>query len=165
MEHYSSLRLKKFLFRFLFLLLISWPTSLPWPPTTDDPNKGKGALMWQGQPAAEAEGRKASSRPDAFGTNGSHLLTCHLPANVSHYENIQIPSNKSKDPLGQTTFCHCMMPYLFYVRVKWHRHVQQDLSLFNSPNKILYPVFKLMGSLINLFGVTFPRLSQLLCCF
>lgn len=57
------------------------------------------------------------------------------------------------------------MSYLFYVGVKGHRHVQEDLSLFNPPNKILYPVFELMGSLINLFWVALPSLSQLFCCF
>lgn len=55
--------------------------------------------------------------------------------------------------------------YLFNMSVKRYRHVQQDLALLNTPNKILYSVFQLMCSLINLFWVTLPRLSQLLGCF
>ena len=55
--------------------------------------------------------------------------------------------------------------YLFNMSVKGHRHVQQDLALLHTPNKILYPVFKLMGSLINFLRVTLPSLSELFSCF
>lgn len=55
--------------------------------------------------------------------------------------------------------------YLFNMSVKGHRHVQQDLALLHTPNKILYPVFELMGSLIDFLWITLSRLSKLLGCF
>ena len=72
-----------------------------------------------------------------------------------------VPPKEPQGPSGQGSI-FALEAHLFHVRVKGHRHVQEDLPLLNAPYEILYPVLKLMGSLIDLFRVTFSGLGQLL---
>jgi len=55
--------------------------------------------------------------------------------------------------------------YLLDVCVKGNGHVQQDLALLHASDKILYPVFELMGSLIYFLWITLSSLSKLFGCF
>lgn len=48
------------------------------------------------------------------------------------------------------------------MRVKCNRHVQQDFALLHTANKVLDPVFELVGGLVDLFWVALSRLGQLL---
>lgn len=52
--------------------------------------------------------------------------------------------------------------YLFDVRVKGDRHVQQDLALLHAANKVLDPVLQLVGGLVDLLRVALARLGKLL---
>lgn len=51
--------------------------------------------------------------------------------------------------------------HLFDVRVEGDRHVQQDFALLHAANKVLDPVFKLVGGLVDLLRVALSRLGQL----
>lgn len=52
--------------------------------------------------------------------------------------------------------------YLFDVRVEGDGHVQQDLALLHAANKVLDPVFELVGGLVDLLGVALACLGELL---
>lgn len=52
--------------------------------------------------------------------------------------------------------------YLFHVCMEGHRHVQQDLALLHTANKVLDSVFQLVGGLVDLLWVALSRLGQLL---
>lgn len=75
-----------------------------------------------------------------------------------------VPPKEPQGPSRRGFAIFAPEAYLFHMRVKRHRHVQEDLPLLHAPHKILYPVLELMGSLIDLFRVTFSRLGQLLGC-
>lgn len=55
------------------------------------------------------------------------------------------------------------VPHLLGVRVEGHRHVQKQLPVLDAADKVLDPDFQVSGCLVDLLGVTFSRLSQLLC--
>lgn len=52
--------------------------------------------------------------------------------------------------------------HLFDVRVEGDRHVQQDFALLHAANKVLDPVFELVGGLVDLLWVALSCLGQLL---
>lgn len=53
--------------------------------------------------------------------------------------------------------------YLFGVGMEGDWHVQEKFPLFHPPDKVLNPYFQMPSCFIDLFRVTFPSLSQLLC--
>lgn len=53
--------------------------------------------------------------------------------------------------------------YLFGVGMEGDWHVQEKFPLLHPPDKVLNPNFQMPGCFIDLFRVTFPSLSQLLC--
>lgn len=73
----------------------------------------------------------------------------------------------SRDSLMQHSTIHSKIPsctsYLFGVGVEGDWHVQEKFPLFHPPDKVLNPNFQMPGCFIDLFRVTFPSLSQLLC--
>ena len=93
--------------------------------------------------------------PRATRPHGPPLVHCLTP---------QPPPSRPWSPKALPGRAPSLSPeaHLFHVRVKGHRHVQEDLPLLDTPHEILYPILELMGSLIDLFRVTFPGLGQLL---
>lgn len=62
---------------------------------------------------------------------------------------------------------HCLTAFsshLLGVCVEGDRHVEQQLPVFHSPNKVLDPDLQVSGCFVDFLWVTFTSLSQLLGC-
>lgn len=75
-------------------------------------------------------------------------------------EHRKLSSTQTRSPPSTSALRH--PAYLFDVCVEGDRHVQQDFALLHTANKVLDPVFELVGGLVDLLWVALSCLGQLL---